>query len=212
MPTLPPFDFGDVFTEAGIAALVQVLLIDLALAGDNAIVVGAMAAGLEPRDRRRVIAVGIFAALVLRLVFALTATMLVELPGLLLAGGVLLFWVAWRFWRELRSGGHGAGGTDAQRRAPPGFARAVWGIALADVSMSLDNVLSVVGAAREHPTVLMFGLVVSVVLMGVAANLVARVIERQRWIAYVGLAVIVYVAGKMSWDGWNEIAPRLGFG
>ena len=211
MPLLPPFDLGDVFTEAGIAALAQVLAIDLVLAGDNAIVVGSMAAGLEARDRRRVIAVGIFAALVLRIVFALAATVLVELPGLLLAGGLLLFWVSWRFWRELRTGTHGgAGPASAGGDARRGFASAVWGVALADVSMSLDNVLGVVGAAREHPTVLVLGLIVSVALMGLAANLVAGIIERRRWIAYVGLTVIVYVAGKMSWDGWNEVAPRFG--
>ncbi len=211
MPALPAFDLGDVFTEAGIAALAQVLAIDLALAGDNAIVVGAMAAGLEANDRRRVILVGIVAALVLRIVFALAATVLVELPGLLLAGGVLLIWVSWRFWRELRSD---ADGRDDARaavdRAPRGFASAVWGVALADVSMSLDNVLGVVGAAREHPVVLVLGLIVSVALMGLAANMIARIIQRRRWIAYLGLAVIVYVAGKMSWDGWNEVAPRLG--
>ena len=210
MPPLPAFDFGDVFTEAGLAALAQVLAIDLVLAGDNAIVVGSMAAGLDARNRRRVIAVGIFAALVLRIVFALAATVLVELPGLLLAGGLLLFWVSWSFWRELRAGRHDDDDSKP-KRLPRTFASAAWGVALADVSMSLDNVLGVVGAARDHPTVLVLGLIVSVALMGLAANLIARIIDRQRWIAYLGLGVIVYVAGKMSWDGWNELAPKLGF-
>lgn len=211
LPPLPVLDFGDVFTETGIAALAQVLAIDLALAGDNAIVVGSMAAGLEASARRRVIAVGILAALALRLVFALAATMLVEVPGLLLVGGLLLSWVSWRFWRALRAGNDRDAGDTAEAHGPRSFGSAVWGVALADVSMSLDNVLGVVGAAREHPAVLVLGLIVSVALMGLAANLIARIIERRRWTAYVGLAVIVYVAGKMSWDGWNELAPRLGF-
>jgi YjbE family integral membrane protein len=211
MPPLPHFDFAQVFSEGGLAALVQVLMIDLVLAGDNAIVVGALAAGLPPAERRRVIGVGIGAALVLRIVFALAATVLVEIPGLLLVGGLLLFWVAWRFWQELRSPeDHEAEAAEARSRAPKSFARAVWAVALADVSMSLDNVLGVVGAARDEPAVLVIGLVVSVALMGLAANLIARIIERQRWIAYLGLAVILYVAGKMSWDGWQELAPRVG--
>jgi YjbE family integral membrane protein len=212
MPPLPHFDFAQVFSEGGLAALAQVLTIDLVLAGDNAIVVGALAAGLPADDRRKVIGVGIGAALVLRIVFALAATVLVELPGLLLAGGLLLFWVAWKFWQELRSPeDHEAEAEEARSHAPKSFARAAWAVALADVSMSLDNVLGVVGAARDEPAVLVIGLIVSVALMGLAANLIARVIGRHRWIAYAGLAVIVYVAGKMSWDGWNELAPKLGW-
>jgi YjbE family integral membrane protein len=187
-------------------------MIDLVLAGDNAIVVGALAAGLPASDRRRVIGVGIGAALVLRIVFALAATVLVEIPGLLLVGGLLLFWVAWKFWQELRSPeDHEAEAQQARSRAPKSFARAAWAVALADVSMSLDNVLGVVGAARDEPAVLVIGLIVSVGLMGLAANLIARIIGRHRWIAYAGLAVIVYVAGKMSWDGWQEVAPKLGW-
>jgi YjbE family integral membrane protein len=211
MPPLPHFDFAQVFSEGGLAALAQVLMIDLVLAGDNAIVVGALAAGLPATDRRKVIGVGIGAALVLRILFALAATVLVEIPGLLLAGGLLLFWVSWKFWQELRSPeGHDAEAEEARSRAPKSFARAAWAVALADVSMSLDNVLGVVGAARDEPAVLVIGLIVSVALMGLAANLIARLIGRHRWIAYAGLAVIVYVAGKMSWDGWNEVAPKLG--
>lgn len=204
MPPLPAFDFAQLFSEGGLAALAQVLMIDLVLAGDNAIVVGALAAGLPAAERRRVIGVGIGAALVLRLAFALAATMLVAIPGLLLVGGLLLFWVAWRFWRELRA--PAAADTIDADRAPKSFARAVWAVALADVSMSLDNVLGVVGAARDEPAALVIGLIVSVVLMGLAANLIARIIGRQRWIAYAGLAVIVYVAGRMSWDGWHALA------
>ena len=209
MPPLPHFDFASVFTGPGLAALLQVLAIDLVLAGDNAVVVGALAAGLPPADRRKVIGVGIGAALVLRIVFALAATVLVAIPGLLLVGGLLLVWVSWRFWQELRSGGGHEGEIDTAK-APRSFARAAWAVAIADVSMSLDNVLGVVGAAREHPAVLVIGLVVSVALMGLAANLIARLIERHRWIGFVGLAVIVFVAIRMIWDGAVEIAPKLG--
>ncbi|WP_419827021.1 YjbE family putative metal transport protein [Sphingomonas sp.] len=212
MIALPAFDFGEIFTGPGFAALGQVLAIDLVLAGDNAIVVGALAAGLPPAQRRRVILVGIAAALVLRIVFALGATVLVEVPGLLLVGGLLLLWVSWRFWQELRAHpDHAGDAAEAQKRAPKSFARAAWAVALADVSMSLDNVLGVVGAAREHPAVLVIGLVVSVALMGLAANLIARVIDRQRWIGVVGLLVILYVAGRMIWDGVQDVGPKLGF-
>lgn len=212
MPALPAFHFAEIFTGAGLAALLQVLAIDLVLAGDNAIVVGALASGLAPRERRRVIGVGILAALVLRIAFALAATVLVEVPGLLLVGGLLLLWVSWRFWQELRHHpDHQAEASEAAGRAPRSFARAAWAVAVADVSMSLDNVLGVVGAAREHPAVLVIGLVVSVALMGLAANIIARVIDRHRWIGLIGLLVILYVAGRMIWDGANELAPRLGF-
>jgi len=203
------FDFAEILTPAGINALLQVLMIDLVLAGDNAIVVGSLAAGLSGKDRRRVIAVGIGAALVLRIIFALVATQLVQIIGLLLAGGLLLLWVAWKFWRELRHGEVGQeGDSDSDTlRTPRSFAAAAWSVALADVSMSLDNVLGVVGAAREHPSVLVIGLVLSVALMGLAANFIARVINRHRWIAYVGLVVILYVALKMIWEGWHQVEP-----
>ncbi|MDH7640224.1 YjbE family putative metal transport protein [Sphingomonas oryzagri] len=210
---MPAFDFGEILTGPGLAALVQVLTIDLVLAGDNAIVVGALAAGLPPRDRRRVILVGIIAALVLRIAFALVATALIEITGLLLAGGLLLLWVAWKFWREIRSGGDEIGEAEAAAESAPGsFLRAAIAVAVADVSMSLDNVLGVVGAAAEHPAVLVIGLVLSVALMGLAANLIARIIGRHRWIAYVGLAVILYVALHMIWRGSAELAPLLGSG
>jgi len=186
-------------------------MIDLMLAGDNAIVVGALASGLSPRDRKRVIVVGIAAALVLRIIFALTATALIQITGLLLAGGLLLLWVSWRFWRELRSGSDAAGeASETGVGRPNSFARAAWAVALADVSMSLDNVLGVVGAAREHPAVLVIGLVLSVALMGIAANLIARFIERHRWIAYGGLVVILYVACRMIWQGWHDVSPAIG--
>jgi len=135
--------------------------------------------------------------------------------GLILAGGFLLLWVAWKMWRELRHASESAGSAEivgdehSGLRPAKSFASAAWGVAIADVSMSLDNVLAVAGAARDHPWILVFGLILSVVLMGVAANFIARYIERYRWIAYVGLAVIVWVAGKMIWDGWHDVAPHL---
>ena len=203
-------DFSNLGTPATLAAFGQVVLIDIMLAADNAIVVGALAAGLPPASRRKVIAIGVIAALVLRIAFALLVTQLMQLVGLVFAGGLLLVWVAWKMWRELRSGG---AAEDAQniagKAAPKGFAQAAWAVAIADVSMSLDNVLAVAGAAREHPGILVIGLVLSVALMGIAANLLARVIERYRAIAYVGLLVILYVAGKMIYEGFTDPATGL---
>src|SRR3954465_3749960 len=197
------------------SAAIQILLIDIVLAGDNAIVVGALAAGLPAEQRRKVIIIGVAAALVLRVAFALVVSQLLQIVGLVLAGGILLLWVAWKMYREIGHKGESAGSDEiagdehSGLRPAKTFASAVWGVALADVSMSLDNVLAVAGAAREHPYVLVFGLVLSVLLMGVAANFVARYIERHRWIAYVGLVVIIWVAGKMIWDGWHDVAPHL---
>ena len=198
-------DFANIGTPSALAAFVQVLLIDVMLAGDNAIVVGALAAGLSPEQRRKVIVIGIFAALVLRIIFALAVTQLLQVVGLTFAGGLLLLWVAWKMWRELRQDDDHAPGDLKPARS---FAAAAWAVALADVSMSLDNVLAVAGAAQAHPGILIIGLVLSVVLMGVAANLLARVIERYRWIAYVGLAVIVFVAVRMVHDG--IVNPQVG--
>ena len=196
-------------------ALFQILLIDIVLAGDNAIVVGALAAGLPPAQRKKVILIGVAAALVLRVIFALLVSQLLQIVGLILAGGILLLWVAWKMYRELRHKDESAGSDEIAGDEHSGlkpaksFTSAAWGVALADVSMSLDNVLAVAGAARDHPWILVFGLILSVVLMGVAANFIARYIERYRWIAYVGLVVIVWVAGKMIWDGWHDVAPHL---
>ncbi|MGT2516196.1 YjbE family putative metal transport protein (plasmid) [Sphingomonas panni] len=192
-------DFANIGSPSALAAFGQVVLIDIMLAADNAIVVGALAAGLPADMRRKVILIGVGAALVLRVAFALLVTQLLQITGLVFAGGLLLVWVAWKMWRELRGE---AGGEDAVTQAPPRtFASAAWAVAVADVSMSLDNVLAVAGAAREHPGILAIGLILSVALMGVAANVLARVIERYRWVAYVGLAVIVYVACKMIYEG-----------
>ncbi len=206
-------DFSNITEPGALAAFGQVLLIDLVLAGDNAIAVGALAAGLPPDQRRKVIMIGILAALVLRIVFALTVTYLMGVIGLILAGGLLLLWVAWRMWRELHPAGNMGspeieGDEHSGIRPGKSFAAAAWAVAVADVSMSLDNVLAVAGAAREHPGILIVGLIIAVALMGVAANIIAKYIERYRWIAYVGLVVILYVAGKMIYDGILD--PQLG--
>jgi YjbE family integral membrane protein len=194
-------DFSNLGSPAALSAFLQVLMIDVMLAGDNAIVVGAIAAGLTPQQRKNVIMIGIVAALVLRIIFALAVTQLLQIVGLTFAGGLLLLWVAWKMWRELRSDHK----THADGLKPAkSFASAAWAVAIADVSMSLDNVLAVAGAARAHPGILIIGLILSVVLMGVAANLLARIIGRYRWIAYLGLAVIVFVAGKMIYEGWTN--------
>ena len=209
-------EFANLFVPGAFAVLLQVIMIDAVLAGDNAIVVGSLAAGLPVAERKKVIAIGIGAALVLRIVFALLVTQLMQIVGLVLAGGLLLMWVAWRMYRDLQ-GAHttidvpGPDDVASTTGAPPAksFAAAAWSVAIADVSMSLDNVLAVAGAAREHPEVMVVGLLVSVALMGVAANFIAKYIERYRWIAWIGLAVIVYVAGKMIWTGWHEVAPAV---
>lgn len=208
-------DFTHLGSWGALVAFATVVLIDVALAGDNAIVVGALAAGLPPAQRRRVIAVGIFAALVLRIVFAVAILYGLERFkqfGLVFGGGLLLLWVAWKMYRELRpvhvEGPDGA--EDHGVPVPKSFAGAAWAVAVADVSMSLDNVLAVAGAAREHPGILVVGLVLSVALMGLAANIIARYIERYRWIAWLGLAVILYVAGRMIMEGWHDLQPMLG--
>ena len=206
-------DLANLITPAAIAAFFEILAIDIVLAGDNAIVVGALAAGLPTDQRRKVIMIGVAAALVLRIGFALLVTQLMQVVGLVLAGGLLLLWVAWRMYREIRHEGESAGSDEVAGDEHSGlksaktFASAAWGVALADVSMSLDNVLAVAGAARDHPWVLVFGLVLSVVLMGVAANFIARYVNRYRWIAWVGLLVILWVALKMVFDGARHVAP-----
>jgi YjbE family integral membrane protein len=206
-------DIAAFLTPEAVAAFFEILAIDIVLAGDNAIVVGALAAGLPAEQRRKVILVGVIAALVLRILFALVVTQLLQIVGLVLAGGLLLLWVAWRMWRELRHEGESPGSAEvlgdehSGTRSARTFASAAWGVAVADVSMSLDNVLAVAGAARDHPWVLVFGLILSVILMGVAANIIARYIERYRWIGWVGLAVIVWVACKMIWEGAHHVAP-----
>lgn len=215
--------FAEIFTPEGFSALLQVMAIDLVLAGDNAVVIGLAAAGLPKDQRNKAILVGIIAATVLRIAFAGVATQLLQILGLLLVGGILLLWVSWKMWRELRSD-HGsemdaaealsdqdlnADGRVAGGAPRKTFSQAAWQIVVADISMSLDNVLAVAGAAREHPTVLVIGLGLSIALMGFAASFIARLLQRFRWIAYVGLAIILYVALDMIWRGWWEIWPAV---
>lgn len=203
-------DFANITEPAEMSAFFKVLMIDIMLAGDNAIIVGALAAGLPENQRRKVIMIGIVAALVLRIVFALVVTELMQIVGLIFAGGLLLLWVSWKMYRELRptTGNVGSpeihGDENSGVRPAKSFAGAAWAVAVADVSMSLDNVLAVAGAAREHPGILIVGLVLSVALMGVAANVIAKYIERFRWIAYLGLLVILYVAGTMIYEGITD--------
>ena len=210
-------DFSHLLAPEAIAVFLEILAIDVVLAGDNAIVVGALAAGLPADQRKKVILIGVLAALVLRIGFALVVSQLLQIVGLILAGGLLLLWVAWKMWRELSHARESAGSPEivgdehSGVMASRSFASAAWGVAVADVSMSLDNVLAVAGAAKGHPQILVFGLILSVILMGIAANLIAKYIERYRWIAYIGLAVILWVAVKMIWEGAHAVVPVLGF-
>ncbi|HEY1361067.1 MAG TPA: TerC family protein [Xanthobacteraceae bacterium] len=211
----------DLLTSEAVVAFLQVVMIDLVLAGDNAVVIGLAAAGLPAEQRMRAILVGMVAATALRIAFAGMTTQLLQVIGLLLAGGILLLWVCWKMWRELRTTaveeedgvealvGYDINrdGTVAGRVRRKTFGQAALQIVVADVSMSLDNVLAVAGAARDHPIVLGFGLLLSIALMGVAANLVARLLQKRRWIAYVGLAIIFYVACEMIWRGAHELKP-----
>ena len=211
-------DFSNIGSPSALSAFLQVLMIDIVLAGDNAIVVGALAAGLPADQRKKVIAIGVIAALVLRVAFALMVTWLLGIVGLIFAGGVLLLWVAWRMYRDIGAD-HGTdspgspeitGDEDSGIKSAKSFVGAAWAVAIADVSMSLDNVLAVAGAAKDHPGIMIVGLIFAVALMGIAANIIAKYIERYRWIAWIGLAVIVYVAAKMIYDGWVD--PQLGLG
>ena len=208
---------GDVLTT-----LTQVVMIDLVLAGDNAVVIGLAAAGLPDKQRKRAILIGIVTATILRIVCATVAAQLLQVLGLLLAGGILLLWVCWKMWRELhttpvdRQGGkalleeNGRGETAAGGARRKTFGQATLRIVVADISMSLDNVLALAGAAREHPFVLAFGLLLSIALMGLAANLIARLLQKHRWVAYVGLAIILYVAAEMIYRGSLELIGASG--
>jgi YjbE family integral membrane protein len=208
----------DIVASDVIMALIQVVMIDLVLAGDNAVVIGLAAAGLPAKQRKRAIIIGILTATALRIACASIATQLLQVFGLLLAGGILLLWVCWKMRRELTTPQDqlvgdetfvayalGHGGTVAGRRRRKTFGDATLRIVVADVSMSLDNVLAVAGAAREHPFVLVFGLLLSIALMGVAADLIARSLQKHRWIAYVGLAIVLYVACEMIYRGAYEL-------
>ncbi|MEZ2127167.1 MULTISPECIES: TerC family protein [unclassified Sinorhizobium] len=204
----------EIFTAAGFSAFLQVVAIDLVLAGDNAVVIGLAAAGLRPDQRKKAILVGILAATILRILFATVAVHLLNIIGLLLAGGLLLLWVCWKMWIEIRATHATAPATasDAGSTEPAfkkTFFQAATQIVVADVSMSLDNVLAVAGAAREHPAVLIIGLALSIAMMGFAANFIARLLSRHHWIAYIGLAIIVYVSLNMIYHGWLEVWPQM---
>jgi YjbE family integral membrane protein len=206
------FDFADIFTAAGLITLGQVILIDLTMAGDNVVILGTLTSGLPEKERRRVLMLGVGLALLFLIGFALVATQLLQITGLLLAGGLLLLWVAFNMFRELRPArAVTVDDPDTETvEGPPRtktFLQAAVQVTLADLSMSLDNVLAVAATAREHPAVLFIGLALSVTLMGLAANLVARLVQRYHWIAWGGLLMILYVALRMIWEGWEEFAP-----
>ena len=194
------------FHEGGLWALGQVLMIDIVLAGDNAVVIGLAAARVPVELRKKVILWGLVAAVALRIAMALVAVKLLAIIGLTLAGGILLLWVCWRFWRDIRAGSH----HDAPKvDAKASVRQAILQILVADLSMSLDNVLAVAGAARDHIDVLIIGLLMSVALMGAAANYIAKLLERYRWISYIGLVIVLYVALNMIWHGWTEVAKAI---
>ena len=196
-------------SQAALGAFVQVVLIDLVMSGDNAIIIAMAVAGLPKENRGKIIFWGVVGATVLRILFAALTTELLQIIGLTLAGGLLLLWVAYRMYRELRSKGRPEGG-EHQAAAPKSARQAMIQIIAADVSMSLDNVLAVAGAARDHKVVLWVGLALSIVLMAVASNAIARILDRYHWIAWIGFLIILYVAGDMIWDGTHEVVAATG--
>ena len=204
---LTGFSFSSVFTASGMAKLGQIIVGDLTMAGDNVVIMGSLASGLPERDRRRVLMLGVGMALAFLITFAVIATQLLKVTGLVFAGGLLLLWVAYNMWKELYpSQPVVSDDPDTEEvEGPPRtktFMQAAVQIAIADLSMSLDNVLLVASIAKENPALLVIGLCFSVLLMGFAANYIARLIQRYHWINYVGLAVILYVAVGMIYEGW----------
>ncbi len=209
-------DFFDPTDPVQLSALLSIIVIDIVMSGDNAIVIGMAVAGLPPVLRRRAIVVGIAAATILRICFALIVVELLSIVGLLLVGGLLLAWVCWRMWRDIRSGqlSRDPKSPEITQSASKGrevrtIRQALMLIVVADVSMSLDNVLAVGGAAHGHHALLVFGLVLSIVLMAVAANFIARLLHRHHWIAYIGLAVLLWVTGDMIWRGSLQVLDHL---
>ena len=204
---LEGFDFGAIFTAAGLAKLGHIIIGDLTMAGDNVVIMGSMASGLPARERRKVLLFGVGMALIFLITFAVIATQLLRVTGLVFAGGLLLLWVAYNMWKEVRPGPTVIADdpTTSAIEGPPAsqtFLRAAIGITIADLSMSLDNVLLVASIARENPALLLVGLTFSVLFMGLAANYVAKLIERYSWLNYVGLAVILWVGCNMIYEGW----------
>ncbi len=208
-------DFAAIFSAAGMAQLGLIILTDLAMAGDNVVIMGTLASGLPEKDRRKVLLFGVGMALIFLIGFALIATQLLKITGLTLAGGLLLLWVAYNMYRELRPSKIViADDPDTPEvEGPPAtktFFQAAVQITVADLSMSLDNVLAVAAIARDNPAVLFIGLSFSVLLMGLGANLVAKLVQRYHWISWLGLIVILYVALKMIWEGWHQVSPLIG--
>jgi YjbE family integral membrane protein len=206
---LEGFDFGAIFTAGGLAKLGQIIIGDLTMAGDNVVIMGSLASGLPERDRRKVLLFGVGMALIFLISFAVLATQLLKVTGLVFAGGLLLLWVAYSMWRELHPSATVIADDPATQaiEGPPAsktLLRAAVAITIADLSMSLDNVLLVASIARENPALLFIGLSFSVLFMGFAANYVAKLIERYQWINYIGLAVILWVAGNMIYEGWID--------
>jgi YjbE family integral membrane protein len=206
------FNFAEILTPAGFAVLLQVILIDLTMAGDNVVIIGTLTSGLPARQRRKIIALGVAIAVIFLIAFALIATQLLKVTGLLIAGGLLLLWVAYNMYRELSPAKIETADDPetATVEGPPAsktFLQAAVQITIADLSMSLDNVLAVAAAARQHPSVLFVGLALSVTIMGLAAGIVARLIHRFPLLAWAGLLMILYVALKMIWEGWHDVAP-----
>jgi YjbE family integral membrane protein len=218
-------------SAAALLAFLQVVLIDVSLAGDNAIAVGLAAAGLPPAERRKAIIFGLAGAVVMLIGFALVAVQMLKIIGLLLAGGILLLWVSWKIFQDLRAGhaeeqavgeaaldcidDEGSGTAGAATSATTGkpsktFRAAMVQILVADLSMSLDNVLAVAGAAREHPGVLVFGLLLSIILVGLAATWIAHLLQRFKWIGYIGLAIVLVVSVRMIWEGHRQVVVRTG--
>ena len=199
-------DFLQLLLNFNFEAFTKVVLIDLVMSGDNAIIIGMAAAGLPIKLRRRAIFFGIVAATVLRIVFASVTYQLLEITGLTLIGGLLLVWVAYKLWQDIRSGAlTNADDNPHNKETSKTLKSAVTNIIIADVTMSLDNVLAVAGAAHGAPGMLIFGLVLSILLMAFAANWVASLLERYNWLAYVGAGVVSYVALEMIWRGGNQI-------
>lgn len=197
----------EIFTAAGLIVLGQVIMINLVLSGDNAVVIGLAAAGLPPEQRRKAILAGIIAATVFRILFAVVAVEMLKIKGLLLLGGLLLLWICWKMWQDLRvdhptEEDHADGLVTGPQKT---LRQAIWLIVVADVSMSLDNVLAIAGAAHEHLTILIIGLLMSIILMAVAANWLAKMIEKYRWIGYVGLAILIFVSLRMVYDGAHQL-------
>ncbi|MBU6208105.1 MAG: YjbE family putative metal transport protein [Alphaproteobacteria bacterium] len=197
--------FGDLLSVAALTVLGKVILIDLMLAGDNVVILGTLAAQLPRAQRGRAMRLGLSISLIALIGLAFVALQLLKIIGLLFVGGVLLLWVAWKLFRELTHHDHAPGEPVVEPVQPANFSNMIWQVTAAELSMSLENVLAVAGIAHKHPLILFAGLAISVAILGFAANMIAGFIERNRWLAFLGVAMILYVALGMIWDGWWAI-------